>query len=468
MLDGGQVLVARRPELEDTRRGNHLLVWGDLPRWMVVDEELRSFLGLFDGTRTLEEAVRIHAGRENRSLDEVWPGAVAVATELHDRSILAARIEPVRVEPEPVSIANVTVNLTNSCNLRCAWCYNAERSTAEMDVDRLLDAIEAGRSILEPSASFIVLGGEPLTKRARLLRALDRARSIFTPATLVSTNGTLLAPAVVSELATRHVEVQVSLDGPHAEAHDAIRGPGVFDKATAGVRRLVDAGVHTTISMVYSRENHTQFEAYLDLARDLGVAEARFIPMRTIGKGLDHVASSPDQLQAFTHLVDVLERRPELSSLLQRDWFSITMTVCRYSTPRTGCGIGRKVLFLDADGTLYPCPNHAHPEHACGNVEEKSLVDLVQSSPVMTSLRERYQVARYPSCTSCPFRHWCAGDCRGEVLATTSDPLAPSPHCEQIQEVMKRMLWLIAEGRTGLGSSRTLKDGRRPEDLYQV
>jgi radical SAM protein with 4Fe4S-binding SPASM domain len=242
----------------------------------------------------------------------------------------------------------------------------------------------------------------------------------------------------------------------------------VFDKAVAGVRRLVEAGLYTTLSMVYTRHNTADFEPYLDLALELGVDEARFIPMRIIGKGLEHRSASPDQLQAFTRLVEVLERRPELTGLLKRDWFSITMTVCRFSSPRTGCGIGRKVVFVDADGTLYPCPNHVRPEHACGSLERTPLADLVLRSEVMTRLRDLYQVSRYAGCTTCAFRHWCAGDCRGEVLAATSDPLAPSPHCEELKEVMRRMLWLIASGRTGLGASKTLADGRRPEDLYQV
>ena len=53
MMDNRQVLHAIQPDLDDVRNDAHLLVWGDLAQWMVVDEDFLAFLRLFDGTRTL-------------------------------------------------------------------------------------------------------------------------------------------------------------------------------------------------------------------------------------------------------------------------------------------------------------------------------------------------------------------------------------------------------------------------------
>jgi radical SAM protein with 4Fe4S-binding SPASM domain len=439
---------------------------------MVIDEELRAFLELFDGKRPLRQVIKQHARRSGRPVREVEQEAGPVIKDLVDRRVLAAAGEgaAIAARPEPVSIANVTINLTNRCNLRCTWCYNADRASEEMPVSELMDALEAAGSILDPGASFIILGGEPTLEMERLLEAVDRAAALFKPAPLVSTNGTLLTEATVQQLATRRVDMQVSLDSPSAERHDALRGKGVFDKAIAGVRRLVEAGLPTTLSMVYTRQSVEELEPYLDLARELGVNEARFIPMRLIGRGGEHKEICPDQAAAFDHLVEILDRRAELRPLLLRDYFSILLTVCRFSSPRTGCGIGRKVIFVDADGTVYPCPNHTRPGDACGNLRDSQtgLAQIIERSPVMRAMRERYQVTRYTRCKGCPFRYWCAGDCRGEVVAVEGDPHAPSPHCDELRQTYKRMLWMIADGATSLGTTRDLEDGRRVDDLFRV
>ena len=46
----------------------------------------------------------------------------------------------------------------------------------------------------------------------------------------------------------RRLSVRVSLDHYTAEAHDAERGTGAFDKTLAGLRWLIDAGINTGVA----------------------------------------------------------------------------------------------------------------------------------------------------------------------------------------------------------------------------
>lgn len=462
------VLNARKPDLAESRDGRHLLVWGDLAQWMVVDAELAAFLELFDGRLTLKDVIREHAHRQRKPAHAVEAAAMQAAAELAGRGILCETLAPAASQPETVRIANVTINLTNRCNLRCGWCYNADRATYEMPIERLMDAIERGRNVLAPDASFIILGGEPFVQLDRLVAALERAERIFTQPTLVSTNGTLLTDAAVERLARRRVNVQVSLDGPDAAHNDPRRGAGVFDTAREGIRRLVRAKIPNVLSMAFDRQSAADFEDYLDLALELGVDEARFIPMRRIGRGAGHAQSAPNLADAFERLLEILDRRPELRRLLGRDYFSIAMAVCRTSDRRTGCGIGRKVVFIDADGKVYPCPNHLGEKNLCGDLNRDGLAWIVTESPAMKSTRATYQVRRYGRCRDCALRHWCAGDCRGETVAVTGDPLAPSPHCAEHKKMIRRMLWLIADGDRRLGMSRQLRDGKNAVDAFSV
>ena len=433
---------------------------------MVVDDELLQLLDLLNGRRSLRQALQILARRTGRSVVELEREAPGVLGELKERRLLASTSAVVG-QGRPL-ISNVTVNLTNRCNLRCSWCYNADRRTDELPVEELMGALGAGREVIAGDASFILLGGEPTLVPDRLLPVLDRAGEVFETPPLVSTNGTLLGMKLVAELAARRVEVQVSLDSPVAGLHDRVRGAGVFEKAVAGVRRLIGAGIHTILSMVYTRHNVDQIEPYLELAKELGAAEARLIPLRMIGGGLEHRGAIPDQVAVFEHLLGVLERRPELRSLLGRDYFTIGLAMCRHSSHRRSCGVGSKVVFIDADGTVYPCPNHASAGHAAGSLVEQGLPEIFLSSHVMNTCRERFQVSRYDDCKGCVFRHWCAGDCRGEVLALTGDPRAPSPHCGELKELYRRMMWLIADGDERLGGGALAEDGQKVTDGYMV
>jgi radical SAM protein with 4Fe4S-binding SPASM domain len=462
-----QKLRARKPTLDEARGPRRLLVWGELAQWLVVDAELDELLRALDGRRSLRSVLKDHARRRGRPYEHVAREARPVIRHLVERGILTERgRESAAAEAGPIRIANLTINLTNRCNLRCHWCYNAGRTTEEMPIPAIMDAVAADRSIFDRAASCIILGGEPFLDPPRLWTALDRMGELFTVSPMVSTNGTLLTDRTVGELARRTAEVQVSLDSHDPERHDAVRGPGTHAAAVRGIRRLVAAGVHTIMSMIYTARNLDGLEPYLDLARELGVAEARFIPLRLIGGGRRVPEARPDQFAALTALLAVLDRRPGLRPLLGRDFFSIITAVCRYSFRRVNCGIGRRVIFIDADGAVYPCPNHVAPAFRAGTLRERGLAELVRASPVMKDVRARYHVAAYTRCRSCPFRHWCAGDCRGEVLALTGDPTAPSPHCEELRRVYTEILWLIAEKDPRLGLHAEEPEGRSTADTW--
>ena len=454
------VLHAARPSLRQQRGEAWLLVWGELAQWLVVDADMLAFLARFDGKTELRSALRRHARRSGRPLATVEVEAWPVIEDLLVRGILTTTGPGPSAGEEPVSIANLTVNITNRCNLRCAHCYNRDHSSDDAPIQDLVAGIQEARHILDADASLVVLGGEPLLDPVRLLALLDGCAGLFGQRPVVSTNGTLVTPEIARELAARGVEVQVSMDHHLDLQHDLIRGRGSWEGAFEGLKLLRDAGVYTILCRVYQRGDEAQLEPYLDMASKLGVQEVRFIPLRGIGAGAQEPDRLPDQLATLRSLVALLARRPELAGLLARDWFSIAATLLGRGRGRPSCGIGRRVALVDADGTIYPCPNHTGPLHAAGSLVEQSLADIVRRSPVFQGMRQTYQVQHYTRCRECPFRGWCAGDCRGEVLALTGDPAAPSPHCAQLRAVYTELLWLTASGRLPMGERATLPDGR--------
>ncbi len=432
------------PTLHAVEGREHLLVWGDQGEWLLVDEGCAALLTELTPGRTLDQSVSEAAARGLGEVSGLRESVSAIWRVLVGRGLVEGAAPTKDLATDATRICNVTMNLTNRCNLRCAWCYNGLRKTREASAAEVMGALRRGRGTLSDSASLIVLGGEPFVRFDALVEVLDGASDLFRPRVLVSTNGTVVRPEHAKELATRHVEVQVSIDSPDPTEHDGVRGPGAFERSLRGIRHLVAAGVPTILSMVYSSRTWSRFEAYLDMARRLGVQEARFIPLRLVGQGTAHRELLPDQAVAFDHLLDVAARRPDLRSLLGRDYFSILVKQCARSTKRASCGVGDQVLFVDADGSLYPCPNHVSPAMRVGSLLEGDLATTLARSPVLRGIRETYRVERYDGCARCVFRRWCAGDCRGEVIAAGLGPWAPSVHCEELKKIHLRALWLAA------------------------
>ncbi len=468
MIGRKAVLHAIPPDLEDRRADATLLVWGGLAQWLVVDPELRAFLDRFDGRSELRRVLRRHAKAQNKPRATVEAEALPVVEDLLGRGILRREVRIPPPPDEPLSIANLTLNLSNRCNLRCAWCYNRGHHPEDAPVEVLVRGIRGAAPVLDDDASLVILGGEPLLVPDRLLTLIDGVADLFGQRPVVSTNGTTVTPGVARALAERKVEVQVSLDHHLDLHHDAVRGRGTWEQAVQGARTLLDAGVYTMLCRVYARGDEAQLEPYLEMAQRMGVQEVRFIPLRGVGAGKTQRARLPDQQASLRALVSVLHRRPELASLLARDWFSIAATLLGRGRGRSGCGIGRRVVLLDSDGSVYPCPNHTGPEHAAGNVIQDDLPAILHDSPVFATMRRTYHVDRYTRCRACPFRGWCAGDCRGEVLALTGDPHAPSPHCAELRQVYTELLWLTAAGRLPMGERATLPDGRSiPRETFR-
>ena len=129
----------------------------------------------------------------------------------------------------------VVWNVTRRCNLKCVHCYAHAK---DMEFPDELSTAE-GKALLDDLAQFgcpVVLfsGGEPLMRKD-LIELADYAVKKGMRA-VISTNGTLITPAVAQQLKSVGLSyVGISLDGME-ETNDRFRGkPGAFQAALAGI-----------------------------------------------------------------------------------------------------------------------------------------------------------------------------------------------------------------------------------------
>ncbi len=167
---------------------------------------------------------------------------------------------------------NIFFHILTRCNLRCIHCYiNPDQHGRDIlplpVIEKWLDAFSdrAGQ------ANVIFLGGEP-TLHPDLAGAIRKARSMGVKSVTVDTNGYLFHD-ILEKVSPDDVDYfSFSLDGPDPRTNDPIRGKGVFDTCTGGIRKALAKGFSASLIYTVSRLNISQLERMPPLLAELGIS----------------------------------------------------------------------------------------------------------------------------------------------------------------------------------------------------
>lgn len=131
-------------------------------------------------------------------------------------------------------LENVTVMLTDKCNLACKHCCASELSSSrDISFSILGKIIE-----LEPM-QITVTGGEPLLHK-NIEEILCFLRTEYEGTLVLSTNGTLVEDYL--DLIFSYIDkVEVSLDGVEEENTEKYRGGGSISKSFRGCKDIKTA-----------------------------------------------------------------------------------------------------------------------------------------------------------------------------------------------------------------------------------
>jgi radical SAM protein with 4Fe4S-binding SPASM domain len=335
------------------------------------------------------------------------------------------------------AIASIAIEMTASCNQRCDYCYNEWREDGGkslqhgkpaselrgqvvLRVEKLLEAYTFSRATLT--------GGEPLSHpeffnvATRLKRAGVQVQAI--------SNGTLVTDEVAERLAQVGLtSIQVTLNGPDAELHEAHVGKGFFDRTLRGVRAMVAHGVPVVGCIVVTQKNAASVDRILALWSDLGVKRVALSRFSPAGYAARHVAQLLPSVSDLTRAFELAE------PFGQHMHLQCTMPVppCAVETERFPhisfgvCPVGTAAqeFALGPDGALRNCTLHGA---AIGGVK-----DILDPAVELRRLLDAPEVAEYRRtrpefCAGCEHEHTCAGGCGAAsqwVFGTRSkvDPL---------------------------------------------
>jgi SynChlorMet cassette radical SAM/SPASM protein ScmE len=340
---------------------------------------------------------------------------------------------------------SVDIEITNGCNLRCAYCSHFT-SAGDVAKDLPLDEWRRFFAELQRCAVMNVTlsGGEPFYRQdlKEIIASIVENRMRFS----ILSNGTLIEPEMASFLAAagRCDSVQVSIDGAIDITHDAFRGEGNFVKAINGIKTLQRFNVPVAVRVTIHRKNVHELDAvaallleeiglpsfstnaasYMGLCRknteqtQLSVAE-RSLAMETLlrlaDKYSNRISATAGPLAEATMWAEMKEASREGKPQMEGRGFL------------TGCGGPFKSIAVRADGAYVPCSQLGHI--VLGHINRDDLCDIWQNHPALWEFRNRRLIplSSFDFCQGCPYINYCTGNCPALSYNLTGEVNHPSP-----------------------------------------
>ena len=307
---------------------------------------------------------------------------------------------------------------TSRCNSRCISC-DWWRSDGAGDLS--LDQIRQLADSLSHygTRSVVFTGGEPLLRPDVMEVADAFLERGFTLQLL--TSGLALerfAPAI----ATRFVEVTISLDGHTPELYRSIRGVNGLEVVEAGVRRLreIAPSLPVRARSTVHRHNFRFMRELVAKALDLGLSQISFLTADVTSESFNRnslpladdsrsetrsLLLNEDETQQMAAIVDDLIRQYEIPLAARRILpgpQGLRRLVSYYRAhlgrepfPAVECNAPWTSVVIEADGTVRPCFFHS----AVGNLRRQPLDQLLTEQ--MPRFRRGLRVAEDATCQRC-------------------------------------------------------------------
>jgi radical SAM protein with 4Fe4S-binding SPASM domain len=318
---------------------------------------------------------------------------------------------PRTIKPD---LSTVQLQLTNRCNLACAYCCtnSGHARHEEVTYEQMLQVARQIPKAMGEHTHVALLGGEVLmvpwvTDLASEILELGLGLTIFT-------NGVLLAMDLIAEkiaaLIHRGAEVRVSLAGPTAETCDMLSGGSRFDQALLGIHKLAALEAGVTVDLMFVPQ---QIDAMI---ANMG-ALFQQLPVNTrIALGVLYLGGRERGAHLFAS-------RALLEAALDRLAFETGVAVdappvspVAYRRDGCACALG-KHLHIRSDGALFNC---FKMEEQVGHLNNPG---FAAAAEYMRCHQDR--VSSLLSCAECPLAALCGGGCRSENILYTGKPDRP-------------------------------------------
>lgn len=328
------------------------------------------------------------------------------------------------VQKGKYSDKQVSIELTNNCNLRCIHCcVNAgEVNKADLNTDDILKILE--KCVMWNPSEISLSGGEPLLRKD-FFEVLSYLRKIYKGYIILSTNGTLINERNVSNICKNVDQIDISLDGVNEETCKPVRGKGVFGKVMNSIVLLHNNNFQNiSLSMVTASKNEKYEDEFRILNKECGTRPILRM-FAEVGRGKE----------SKTHFLEEVNESIYIpKQFLDGDFAKETLGV-------RNCQAGRKELFIRYNGDVFPCPNYMDKQYLLGNILEVDDLNslTVESQIDIDKSMKKIDMLFSDKCKDCVVSLFC-WTCPSEAYRIKNKKLLDE-YCNKRKPVLIRKVW---------------------------
>jgi radical SAM protein len=329
--------------------------------------------------------------------------------------------------------------LTRACDLACRHCRAEampDRGADELTTAEAEAVLARLARAPAPRPHVVFTGGDPL-KRPDLLPLVRAAvgRGLGVSVAPSATFG--ITAAAVRDLQAAGVgAMSLSLDGPTAAQHDALRGVlGCFGWTLAAAERIVAAGIPLQVNTLVTADTEPWLDETAKVVARLGAARWSLFFLVGVGRGRAlRPLTAIECERRLRWLARTAPSWPFTASTTEAPQYRRVVIQRMRAAGRTpdeiaetgrGWGIrdGNGIMFIAANGDVTPS---GFLPLVVGNVRRDDVLRLYREAPL-------FRVLRTPElfdgrCGACEFHDVCGGS-RARAWAATGDALAEDPLC---------------------------------------
>ena len=210
--------------------------------------------------------------------------------------------------------------------------------------------------------------------------------------------------ALPDRILERLHDVDLSLDYPVAELHDAVRAPGAFDMVLEGIRRCRELGVTVSLAMCLMKSNAEHIEEMCRLARGLGVS---------LRVNVYKPVFSDDPKPSFSTFWNAVSTLFRETGVISCSEPVVSAALAYHDNPSSSAGspCGIHGFRVSPSGEVLPCvywgPTGISMERI---IDEPGLLEVCGGMCHAAALPDE--------CSDCPWKGVCAGGCAGRRYYT--------------------------------------------------
>ncbi len=351
---------------------------------------------------------------------------------------------------EDLSYIDLTVLLTQNCQMRCVYCFEGEKKKSSITTSTINNILSFMQNQIGTCEKLRVtwFGGEPLLAYNKL-RDMSVALTNFCKenhieySADITTNGLALNQRRCEELifdlnVKRYIITVDGLDDIQEQRRPLLSRKRYFPILWRNLEMLVEMGALVTVRMTIDKNNFSHIPALLHqianskLKKRIGLAFCRTIDYNYTP---DNISQN---LYSETEFIDIEWELIQCAHILGLWEYQFP-----HAAPPGGC-LRKGDIVIGINGEIYKCLDTiGNPQWITGNIEVQE--DVLQVKPEWYGMWNKWSPLKNDICKECVLVPLCNGGCPHNALFTDKQHSTQSGCPDWKANYRKQIKSLIAE-----------------------